>query len=338
MVGEADQPLKILAVANWDFEASPNPWAIQRVEALRAGGVEVEVLSEECVTDRRGYLRLWRRLNQRLTASHFDVVAPFYGSLNGLLCVSQRRVPVAIHFAGTDINGQPTPGRITLKSLAMPMSQLTAALANGVAVASRGMRESLWWPPARKAARVIEFGVDTRRFRPMPRDEARRRRGLPLEGIRVAFVTVGGGDERRKYKRLDLARQAVERVPGAVIDVLEMVPFAEMPVAYAASNALILTSVAEGSPNCVKEALACGIPVVSTDVGDVREVISGLTNCAVVAADAEALGRALAAAIADGRGCPEGPMQMAAGHSLDSTVRSFIGFYSHVARRNGRAG
>ena len=40
-----------------------------------------------------------------------------------------------------------------------------------------------------------------------------------------------------------------------------------------------MTSFTEGSPQFVKEAVACGCPVVSTDVGDVREVIAGVSNC-----------------------------------------------------------
>jgi hypothetical protein len=326
--------LRILMVANWDFEVSANPWAIQRMERLRAAGVDVEVLAVDCINDRGGYLKLWRALNARLkSAPRIDVVAPLYGSLLGLLCTLQWRAPVAIHFAGTDINGRPTPGKITMKSLSMPMSQVTAALSRGVAVANPDMREALWWPWARKSARVIEFGVDPGRFRPMARAEARRRRGLPLDGTRVAFVVLRGkvDHDPRPYKRLELAEAAVRRVPGAVLDVLEHIPFDEMPAAYCACDALILTSLDEGSPNCVKEALACALPVVSTDVGDVRQIVTGLTNCAVVPPEPEAFARALTAALTDGRGCPEGPERMAAEHSIQAMTQEFVRFYRAAA-------
>ena len=57
------------------------------------------------------------------------------------------------------------------------------------------------------------------------------------------------------------------------------VPNSAVPVWLNASHALLLTSLHEGSPTVVKEALACGLPVVSVDVGDVAERIEGIEGC-----------------------------------------------------------
>ena len=48
-----------------------------------------------------------------------------------------------------------------------------------------------------------------------------------------------------------------------------------------ACDALLLTSSHEGSPTVIKEALACQVPIVSTDVGDVSERLLGVDNCYV---------------------------------------------------------
>jgi glycosyltransferase involved in cell wall biosynthesis len=305
---------------------------MQRLEALRRVGAEVELIAEECVSDRRGFLRLWQRLNRRLDEKRFDVVVPLYGSLLGLLCAAQRRVPCALSLVGSDLNGsRHASGRLELRSLPSVLaSQLAAALSAGVSVCGPQMKERLWWPSARAAASLIPDGIDTRRFRPRRRDQARRARGLPVEGVRVAFVALGGSD-LRGIKRVELAREAVARLPGAVLDELSDIPFDQMPFAYAAADALVLTSLAEGSPNCVREALACAVPVVSVDVGDVSEMLRGLTNCAVVADDPEAIAHALAAAIGDGRGCPEGPERMARERSIETAAARFIHFYEGVA-------
>ena len=326
--------LRLLAVANWDFARAPTPWAAQRLEALRRAGAEVEILFEECVADRAGFLRLWRRLDQRLESGRYDVVAPLYGSLLGLLCAAQRRVPCALSFAGSDLQGTPSPsGRRALSSLpSVISSQLAAALAAGVSVRTTEMRLGLWWPGARRAAEVIGSGVDPALFRPAPREQARRQRGLPEAGKRVAFVALDA--ERRTVKRLSLARAAVARLDGVALDVIDGVALREMPAAYAASDALLLTSHKEGSPNCVKEALACAVPVIAVDVGDVRAVLAGLTNCAVVAADSSALANALKKALTDGRGCPEGPARIAERHSLAAMADRFVRFYQRASRIN----
>lgn len=132
-----------------------------------------------------------------------------------------------------------------------------------------------------------------------------------------------------------LARAALATLPGVALDVIADVPFAEMPWAYAACDALVCTSLDEGSPNCVKEALACGLSVVSVDVGDVPELLSGLTNCEVVPADPQAIGRALQRTIADGRGCPDGPARIRAGYSLEAVAAEFTRFWREVARGDG---
>jgi glycosyltransferase involved in cell wall biosynthesis len=105
------------------------------------------------------------------------------------------------------------------------------------------------------------------------------------------------------------------------------VPFFAMPLVYASSDALLVTSEVEGSPNCVKEALACGVPVVTVEVGDVTEMLAGLTNCRVVEADAGALAVALSAVFADGRGCPDGPARVQARYSLAAAAARFVGLF-----------
>jgi hypothetical protein len=315
--------MRVLAVANWDPVTNPTTWAAERLESFRRAGIEVELLAQDCIGDRRGYLRLWRALQRRLARERFDLVVPLYGSLLGLLCTLQRRVPCVVSFAGSDLNG--TPERASREWLCVVASELAALLARAISVHNVQMLQRVWWPPARRRAHVLCDGVDVTRFVRRPRAEARRRRGLTAVGARVVFVATDVAN--RPVKRLELARAAVAALPGVTLEVVSHVPFDEMPLVYASADALVLTSYAEGSPNCVKEALACALPVVAVDVGDVSQILDGLSNCAVVPPDADAIARALARIIADGRGCPDGPRRVAERYSLDAIGQRFAALF-----------
>jgi glycosyltransferase involved in cell wall biosynthesis len=98
-----------------------------------------------------------------------------------------------------------------------------------------------------------------------------------------------------------------------------------MPLYYAAADALLLTSESEGSPNSVKEALACELPVVSVEVGDVRERIEGAPSCAVVARDPDAIARAVERALDNPR--PGGLRAHVQELSIDVIARRIIEVY-----------
>ncbi len=91
----------------------------------------------------------------------------------------------------------------------------------------------------------------------------------------------------RANKRFSLARKAVDLLATRGFEVelhtLHYVPHDDVPVWLNASDCLLLTSTQEGSPNIVKEALACDRPVVSVDVGDVAERTAGRQDCFVTA-------------------------------------------------------
>jgi glycosyltransferase involved in cell wall biosynthesis len=142
---------------------------------------------------------------------------------------------------------------------------------------------------------IIPSGVDLERFHPIPSEVARKTVGWP-SGIPIAlFVSV---DPSHHVKRLPLARAAVDlarRELAIELRVISGESADRMPWYMNAADVLLLTSSHEGSPNVVKEALACNLPVVSVDVGDVRERLAGVVPGGVVDATPEALAMALRA-------------------------------------------
>lgn len=146
----------------------------------------------------------------------------------------------------------------------------------------------------RSRSRIIHCGVDSERFAPSNRATARRQLKWG-DHERIALFAATKPYEPRK--RIDLAEAAVqeaEKTLGSIkLAIAEHVPPDVMPVMMNAADCLLLTSMAEGSPVVVKEALMCNLPVVATDVADVRETLSGIHPSAVCSHDRFELGKAL---------------------------------------------
>jgi glycosyltransferase involved in cell wall biosynthesis len=138
---------------------------------------------------------------------------------------------------------------------------------------------------------VIPCGVDLEVFKPRNQAEARAYLGLPEKRRIILFPF----DPRRKIKRYDLARAAIDRLAsnGHDIELLVVngVKNDLMPFYYNAVDALILCSDSEGSPTTVKEALACNIPVICTNVGDLDELARKIPGIYICNKDEEALAR-----------------------------------------------
>ena len=89
------------------------------------------------------------------------------------------------------------------------------------------------------------------------------------------------GEKETIRKNYNLAKQAVDLLDDDNVELINPYPIAHdlIPKYFDACDLLVFTSLAEGSPNVIKEAMACNIPIVSTDVGDVKWLIDGVEGC-----------------------------------------------------------
>lgn len=128
---------------------------------------------------------------------------------------------------------------------------------------------------------VIPNGVNLEQFKLIDHDEARRMCGFE-EGKKYVIWC---SNPDRPEKRFWLAQQAVEALHDASVELFPVFNRTHDDVVkyMCAADVLLLTSVSEGSPNVIKEAMACNCPIVSTDVGDVRVRLNGVV-CSYVAA------------------------------------------------------
>lgn len=134
-----------------------------------------------------------------------------------------------------------------------------------------------------KRAHVIPSGVNLEEFKPMDKIRCREKVGWPKYCKQILFPY----NPSREVKNFRLAEGVFKKVKKSVnfevqLKVVNNVPHEEMPFYMNAADLMLLTSKSEGSPNTVKEAMACNTPVVSTDVGDVKYLLKGVKGSMVV--------------------------------------------------------
>jgi glycosyltransferase involved in cell wall biosynthesis len=149
-------------------------------------------------------------------------------------------------------------------------------------VKSERMRSQL----GMKNAVIIPNGINLEIFQPMNVQQAREKLRFAKDKKYILFLA----DPARPEKNFPLAEKTfniVRKQKDIELLALYNIPHAEIPIYLSAADALLLTSKHEGSPNAVKEAMACNCPVVSTDVGDVREIINDTEGCYLTSFDPE---------------------------------------------------
>jgi teichuronic acid biosynthesis glycosyltransferase TuaC len=225
-----------------------------------------------------------------------------HGGEAALAATFYRRAPLLVSYLGSDLLGTPRAnGYIPLVSrIRRRLLRQHARFATGTVTKSRQMENAL--PPGlRKRNTVLPNGVDTRLFRPIARALARDE----LDWHREARVALFAADPSIPVKRYWLARAAVEhaqeRLPDLRLEVAWGVSPDRMPLLLNAADCLLLTSLSEGSPNVVKEALMCNLPVVATPVGDVVELVDGVVPSKVCEPSEKALAEALVALLREPR-------------------------------------
>lgn len=251
----------------------------QQIETLERRGIHCETktppgdhLAREDVTERSvgDYLKFVPQVVFE-TLDDYDVVHANYG-LNAPMALAQVRLPVVLSLWGTDLFGEYGW-----------LSKRCAPHCDAVIVMSEEMARELDQP-----CHVIPHGIDMEKFAPQPRDEARVAVGWDRDARHVLFPYPPSHDVKNHPRAQRVVERANQRVaPDVELQVVYGVPHAEIPTYMNAADALLLTSDHEGSPNSVKEALACNLPVVSTDVGDVGERLDDVSLGGVCDSDDE---------------------------------------------------
>lgn len=257
--------MRVLFVCSGNSSNGINAIVKNQANSLEDSGCEIHFFTIK-KKGLMGYLSSVPALHKKLKVNSFDIVHAHY-SLSAFVATLAGGRPLIVSLMGSDVNE-----RKWYKWLIRIVSRF---FWEATIVKSKSMKTAL----GASHVKVIPNGVDLKLFRPFDREKACAELDWSLEQKHILFAA----NPRRYEKNYKLAWDSFNLLKQHMKDItlhhLENVPISLMPTYYNASDVVILTSHWEGSPNVIKEAMACNCPIVATDVGDVRWVIGDTKGC-----------------------------------------------------------
>ena len=251
--------MKILVVASYNKNRFA-PFIVEQAEALKHVGCEVDYFG---IVGKgiKGYFNAFAALRNKIKSFKPDIIHAHYG-LSGLLANLQRSIPVVTTYHGSDIN---LPKVLRLSKLAMKLS------AWNIFVSQRNVDIA----KPKKNYLLLPCGVNLPNY--VEEDICAVKQKLNWNSNKKYILFAGAFDNR--VKNAKLAQDSVSLIKNAELIELKGYTREQVTALFYAVDAFLMTSFTEGYPQVVKEAMACGCPIVSVDVGDVAERIEGIDGC-----------------------------------------------------------
>ncbi|RMH71952.1 MAG: glycosyltransferase [Gemmatimonadetes bacterium] len=278
---KSNKPLRVLYITSeWPTEEHPHwaPFVVQQIRFIQQAGVDTEVYHFRGRKNPLNYIKFWFELRKCYNLKTFDIIHVHWGQ-SALLALGSG-VPLVITYQGSDLQGYiGEDGKFTLSGRVLQwISANVSRFASALIVVSENLAQYL---PDPNRAKVIPSGIDFDLFKPTLKKEARSLLNLPLDKKLVLFAANPRNPIKRHYLAVEAVSSLNQRVGNVELITVSNVPHTQIPLYMSACDVFILTSKHEGSPAVIKEALACNLPVVAVDVGDIRHRLEDIEGCVV---------------------------------------------------------
>jgi teichuronic acid biosynthesis glycosyltransferase TuaC len=267
--------MKVLFVYSGNSRSGTNPIVESQALSLVEKNIEVSYFPIRG-KGIRGYYESIKQLKKHLKRNRYDIIHAHYGLCAFVVTMAGGKKMIA-SFMGDDLIGENrADGSLTYSSRII--ARINAFLAkykyDYTVVKSDQMAEKLY---GGTKFSIIPNGVNISKFFFIDQTIAKEQAGLSKESKIVLFAA----DRERAEKNFDLAKISCQLLGDEKLELISVNGMDQsiLNLYYNSAHLLLLTSYHEGSPNVVKEAMACNCPIVSTDVGDVKWLTSNVEGC-----------------------------------------------------------
>jgi glycosyltransferase involved in cell wall biosynthesis len=269
--------MRVLFVSSGNSKNGLNPIIRKQGESLIKSGVDLHfytIKGKGLLSYIKGAIEL-RRI---IKSERYNVIHAHYALCMYVAWFAQRKEKLMVSFMGSDLLGtNELDGSFTWlgKLLARFHVFFAKLCCEHVIVKSKGMANV--FGSAHSNLSVIANGVDMECFKPEDRIESRKMLNWSLEKKYIIFVS----NPSRVEKNYPLAYRSVELMQDSNVELVAVYQqeLEQLRLYYSACDVVLMTSFHEGSPNVIKEAMACNCNVVCTDIGDVNEVFGSREGC-----------------------------------------------------------
>ena len=256
--------MKVLFVTGGNsnkFEISPIIEA--QANSLRRNNIEIEyfLIQGKGIS---GYLKNVITLRKFLKKNSFDIIHAHYSFSGVISSLATKKTPILVSFLGSDINRSNVLNKIIIKYNFIFKWK-------AIIVKSLEMKLKL---KSKIEPYIIPNGVDLNNFQSLDKIKNQIKLDWNTNKFHILFLA----DPSRPEKNYELLKKSIELInePNYEIHFLENMKHSEIPIWINASDIVTLSSLWEGSPNVIKESMACNKPIVSTNVGDVEWLFNNL--------------------------------------------------------------
>lgn len=285
--------MRVLFVSSGNTDFGIDPLIVNQGESLKKAGVDLDYFTIKG-KGFKGYFSNIPKLKKFIKENDYDIIHAHFVYTGWVAIFSAGKKPIVLSVMGSDAYGKYKISGKRFKStyFMMLLTQLIQPFVKAIIVKSKNICRYVY---LKNRKYRVPNGVDFDKFHEINMDKCRKELGLNLDKEMVLFLA----DPEKPVKNFKLLKEAFNLLDQNRFELINPFPIEnkQFPLYLNACNVFVLTSHNEGSPNVIKEAMACNTPIVSTRVGDVDEVIGETSGCYLINHDPEDVAKNIMKAI-----------------------------------------